>query len=77
VRQAVLSFRRLPPAAALLAGPFPLVLTGLKFQAVPADYEAKLARTAARTHAPRGSWNETSCRDGGRWDLVPGRRSLD
>jgi hypothetical protein len=49
----------------------------LKLQTAPADYLSKLARTITRSHAPRGYWNETSCRDGGRWDLVPDRRNLD
>jgi hypothetical protein len=49
----------------------------LKVRTVSADYLAKLARTITRSHAPRGYWNETSCRDGGRWDLVPDRRNLD
>jgi hypothetical protein len=39
-------------------------------------YLGRLALRYVRSHAPRGYWNRRSCRDGGRWDLAPGRVSL-
>ncbi len=37
----------------------------------------RLAVRRTRATAPGGYWNAGSCRDGGRWDLLPGFRNLD
>ena len=37
-----------------------------------ATYLGQLALRYVRAHAPTGYWNAGNCRDGGRWDLLPG-----
>jgi hypothetical protein len=39
-------------------------------------YLGTLARNITRRTAPNGYWNARSCRDGGRWDLLPRSRNL-
>jgi hypothetical protein len=41
-----------------------------------AAYLGTLARNITRRTAPSGYWNAQSCRDGGRWDLLPRSRNL-
>ena len=41
-----------------------------------ATYLGQLALRYVRANAPRGYWNGGHCRDGGRWDLLPGVANL-
>ena len=41
-----------------------------------ADYLRKLGLNFVRRGAPANYWNYGRCRDGGRWDLLPGRDNL-
>jgi len=48
----------------------------LKMTERRANYLGQLALRYVRANAPRSYWNATHCRDGGRWDLLPGRVNL-
>ena len=41
-----------------------------------AGYLGKLSISITRRTAPPGYWNAEHCRDGGEWDLLPGRANL-
>jgi hypothetical protein len=41
-----------------------------------ASYLQKLALNGVRSRAPAGYWNNSKCREGGAWDLLPTTRNL-
>ena len=57
---------QLAPVAARYAG----------LGAKQAEVLGKLSITVTRRTAPPGYWNAEHCRDGGKWDLLPGRVNL-
>jgi hypothetical protein len=48
----------------------------LRMPTARALYLGTLARNITRRRAPPGYWSSSSCRDGGRWDMLPGLRNL-
>jgi hypothetical protein len=57
---------QLAPLAARYAG----------LSAKKADHLGRLSLSATRRTAPPGYWNAQHCRDGGKWDLLPGTANL-
>ena len=51
----------------------PIFGLNLGMNVTRADYLGTLARNYVRKYAPRGYWNTANCRDGGVWDIFPGR----
>lgn len=51
----------------------PIFGLNLGMNVTRADYLGTLARNYVRKYAPRGYWNSANCRDGGVWDIFPGR----
>jgi hypothetical protein len=54
----------------------PLLGLNLKMTARRASYLGQLALRYVRSHSPSGYWHGGHCRDGGRWDLLPGQINL-
>jgi hypothetical protein len=54
----------------------PLLGFNMKMTDRRASYLGQLALRYVRSHAPSGYWHAGRCRDGGRWDLLPGLINL-
>lgn len=54
----------------------PLLGVNTKMTDRRASYLGQLALRYVRSHAPSGYWHAGHCRDGGRWDLLPGLINL-